>query len=65
MDQFCAQQNESYRRCVCSSRLEDIKAQERLLSQTANQLQDFKDLNIEVIPKTAAEVKAMLSATAG
>ncbi|MDE6477940.1 MAG: hypothetical protein K2L94_01685, partial [Alphaproteobacteria bacterium] len=65
MDQFCAQQNETYRRCVCSARLTDIQAQERLLSQTANQLQDFKDLNIEVIPKTAAEVKAMLNASAG
>lgn len=65
MDQFCANQNETYRRCVCSSRLADIQSRERLLAQTATQLQDFKDLNIEVIPKTAAEVKAMLSATEG
>ena len=65
MDQFCAYQDESYRRCVCSSRLTDIKNKERALSQTADQLQDFKDLNIEAIPKTGAEVKAMLTATAG
>lgn len=65
MDQFCAQQNDTYRRCVCSSRLSDIQARERKLAQTGDQLQDFKDLNIEVIPKTGAEVKAMLNATAG
>lgn len=65
MDQFCAQQNETYRRCVCSSRLTEIQTRERALTQSANQIQDFKDLNIEVIPKTAAEVKAMLTATAG
>lgn len=65
MDQFCATQNDSYRRCVCSSRLDTIKSRERLLSQTADQLQDFVDLNIDVIPKTAAEVKAMISASEG
>ena len=65
MDQFCAMQNESYRRCICSSKLETVKARERALSQTATQLQDFKDLNIDAILKTPEEVKAMLSATEG
>ncbi len=65
MDQFCANQNDTYRRCVCSSRLADIKSRERTLVQTSDQLQDFTNLNIEVIPKTAAEVNAMLNATAG
>lgn len=65
MDQFCATANDSYRRCVCSSRLTDIQERERALSQTSNQLQDFKDLNIEVISKTAEEVNAMLSASEG
>ncbi len=65
MDQFCAMQNESYRRCICSSKLETVKARERALSQTSTQLQDFKDLNIDAILKTPAEVKAMLSATEG
>ena len=65
MDQFCAVQNDTYRRCVCSSRLDTIKSRERLLGQTATQLQDFADLNIDVIPKTAGEVKAMMSETAG
>lgn len=65
MDQFCAKQNDTYRRCVCSGKLDDIKSRERALSQTSDQLQDFKSLNIEVIPKTAAEVNAMMTATAG
>ena len=65
MDQFCAKQNDTYRRCVCSGKLDDIKSRERALSQTSDQLQDFKSLNIEVIPKTAAEVNAMITATAG
>lgn len=65
MDQFCAKSDDTYRRCVCSSRLEEIKSKERALGQTANQLQDFKDLNIDVINKTGAEVKAMISASDG
>lgn len=65
MDQFCANQNETYRRCVCSSQLAKIQKQEKLLSQTANQLQDFQDLNIDVISKTSNEVKSMLSASEG
>lgn len=65
MDQFCATQNETYRRCVCSSKLKDIQASEKLLSQTSDSLKDFEDLNIDTISKTSKEVKAMLSATAG
>ncbi|MBR1380754.1 MAG: hypothetical protein IJ560_04185 [Alphaproteobacteria bacterium] len=65
MDQFCAQQNESYRRCVCSSRLTEIQNTERRLSQTADSLTDFNDLNISVITKSAAEVNAMISASDG
>lgn len=65
MDQFCANQDETYRRCVCSSKIEEIKSKERSLSQTADQLQDFKDLNIEIIPKTPGEVKAMMSESQG
>ena len=65
MDQFCANQNDTYRRCVCSSKLADIQARERALGDASDQIQDFKNLNIEVIPKTAAEVSAMLNATSG
>lgn len=65
MDQFCATLNENYRRCICSSKLKSIQAQEKTLSQTATSLQGFEDLNIDAISKTASEVKAMSSATSG
>lgn len=65
MDQFCALSNDTYRRCICSSRIETIQARERTLNQTAEQLQDFKALNIQAILKTPAEVKAMLTASDG
>lgn len=65
MDQFCGKQNDTYRRCICSSRLDEIKNKERALTQTQQQLQDFKDLNIEVINKSSNEVKAMLTASEG
>ena len=65
MDQFCANQNTTYRRCVCSSRLQKIQEQERSLSQTATSLQDFKDINIDAISKTAEEVIAMQTASDG
>ena len=65
MDQFCATQNEDYRRCVCSSRLSEIQSKENKLSQTADSLKDFQDLNIAAISKTAGEVNAMVNGTAG
>lgn len=65
MDQFCALQNETYRRCVCSSKLQSIKKQEQTLSQTSDSLKNFEDLNIETINKSASEVKSMLQASDG
>lgn len=65
MDQFCGTANDTYRRCICSSKLTEIQSRERALSQTSEQLQDFKDLNLYVIDKSAQEVGAMLSATIG
>lgn len=65
MDQFCAKANDTYRRCICSSKLSEIQSRERALGQTSEQLVNFKNLNLDVINKSAAEVTAMLSATAG
>ncbi len=65
MDQFCGTLNETYRRCVCSSKLSEIQSRERALAQTATQLEDFKSLNLEVVDKTANEVNAMISASEG
>ncbi len=65
MDQFCATANDTYRRCVCSSKLPEIQARERALNQTSERLSDFKNQHLNVINKSAEEVTAMLSATAG
>ena len=65
MDQFCATADDTYRRCICSSRLSEIKKKQHALGDAADQIQNFKDLNIEVIPKTSAEVTAMLNASKG
>ncbi len=65
MDQFCANTDDSYRRCVCSSRLTEIKNKEKALSEASGQVQNFKNLNIQIIDKTTNEVKAMLSASEG
>lgn len=65
MDQFCGTMNDTYRRCICSPKLTEIQSRERALSQTSDQLQDFKNYNIYAIDKTAAEVGAMISASEG
>lgn len=65
MDQFCANANDTYRRCICSSKLSEIQAKESALSQTNDSIQDFKNLNLSVIDKSANEVNAMLTATTG
>ena len=65
MDQFCANLSSDYRRCICSSKLSSIQTQEKKLEHTAESLNDFESLNIDAISKTAAEVKAMSSATSG
>ena len=65
MDQFCALQNETYRRCVCSSKLQSIKKQEQTLAQTSDSLKNFEDLNIDTITKSASEVQSMLHESEG
>ena len=65
MDQFCATQNETYRRCVCSSKLKNVQELEKKLAQATDNLKDFQDINIDAISKTSAEVKAMGSASEG
>ncbi|MBO5946762.1 MAG: hypothetical protein J6Q44_01295, partial [Alphaproteobacteria bacterium] len=65
MDQFCSTANDAYRRCICSSKLSEIQSRERALTNASDQLSDFHNLNMAVIDKTAAEVAAMTSATAG
>lgn len=50
---------------MCSSKLTEIKSRERALGNATDQLQNFKDLNIDAITKTGAEVTAMLTETSG
>ena len=65
MDQFCANVDDGYRRCVCSSRLTEIKQKQAALTQSADSLGNFHDLNLDIIKKSADEVYAMTHATAG
>lgn len=65
MDQFCANADDKYRRCICSPKIETVKSRERALTQAGEDLTDFQNLNIVAIPKTKAEVKSMLSASEG
>ena len=65
MDQFCASMDDTYRRCICSSRLNEIKQKQSALSQSTDSLTAFHDLNMDIIKKSAGEVAAMTSATVG
>lgn len=65
MDQFCASADETYRRCICSSRLNEIKQKQAALTSSNDSLATFRDFNMDVIKKSANEVNAMTSATAG
>lgn len=65
MDQFCGTINDTYRRCICSSKLSEIQSRERALAQASDQIQDFKNLNLSVIDKTANEVSHMITASTG
>ena len=65
MDQFCANANDTYRRCYCSSRFTGFRDTEDALDQAKVLLQQFEDNNLKAVDKTAAEVNAMYSATVG
>ncbi len=65
MDQFCATANDNYRRCICSSKLPEIQSREHALGAASDQLQDFKNLNLEIVNKDKSEVHAMFTETTG
>ena len=65
MDQFCANANDTYRRCYCSERFTEFRDTELALDEAKNLLMQFEDNNLNAIDKTAAEVDAMYSATIG
>ncbi len=65
MDQFCANANDTYRRCFCSQRFTEFRETEAALDQSKSMLQQFNDNNLTAVTMTAAEVNAMYTATAG
>ncbi|MBQ8294252.1 MAG: hypothetical protein IJX89_02600 [Alphaproteobacteria bacterium] len=65
MDQFCANANDTYRRCYCSTRFTEFRDTEDALDQAKVLLQKFEDNNLNAVDKTAAEVNAMYTATVG
>lgn len=65
MDQFCANANDTFRRCYCSEKFRGFRDTEDALDQAKVLLQQFEDNNLNAVDKTAAEVNAMYSATAG
>lgn len=65
MDQFCANANDTYRRCFCSSRFTDFRDTEWAIDQAKVLLQRFEDNDLNAVNKTAAEVEAMYTATVG
>ncbi len=65
MDQFCANANDTYRRCFCSGRFTEFRDTELALGEAKVLLQKFEDNNLNAVDKTAAEVNAMYTATIG
>ena len=65
MDQFCANANDTYRRCFCSSKYTEFRDTEDALDRAKTLLMQFEDNNLNAVDKTAAEVNAMYSATVG
>lgn len=65
MDQFCANANDTYRRCYCSEKFTNFRDTENALDQAKVLLQQFEDNNLNAVDKSAAEVNAMYSATVG
>lgn len=65
MDQFCANANDTYRRCFCSDRFLTFRDTSDNLDDALGMLADFQNNNLNAVDKTTAEVNAMYSSTAG
>ena len=65
MDQFCANANDTYRRCVCSARYDEFRNTESAIDEALNLLAQFEDNNLAAVELSAEEVNAMYSATEG
>lgn len=65
MDQFCANANDTYRRCVCSARYNEFRNTENAISEALDLLAQFQDNNLTAVGLSAEEVNAMYTATEG
>ena len=65
MDQFCANANDTYRRCVCSARYDEFRNAESAIDEALTLLAQFEDNNLAAVELSAEEVNAMYSATEG
>lgn len=65
MDQICANANDTYRRCFCSDRFANFRETSDKLDVALGLLAEFQDNNLNAVDKTATEVNAMYTATAG
>ncbi len=65
MDQFCANANDTYRRCICSARYDEFRNTENAIDEALGLLAQFEDNNLAVVGLSAEEVSAMYSATEG
>ena len=65
MDQLCANANDTYRRCFCSDRFVNFRDTSDRIDEAIKLLAEFQNVNLDAVNKTAAEVNAMYSATAG
>ena len=65
MDQFCANANDTFRRCYCSDKYTQFQETEATFEEIKSLLQSFEDNDLNAVDKTAAEVTAMYVATVG
>jgi len=65
MDQMCANANDTYRRCFCSDRFTYFRDTSDRIDEAVKLLAEFQNVNLDAVNKTAEEVNAMYSATAG
>ena len=65
MDQFCANANDTYRRCYCSDKFTRYRETSENLDTALGMLADFQNKNLDAVDKTAAEVTAMYMASEG
>ena len=65
MDQFCANANDTYRRCFCSDRFIEFRDMESAFDEAKTLLAKFQDNNLNAVGMSAAEVNAMYTASEG